>query len=153
MDYPKIIKTEWHSDKKLIVTQLRGDVEMSDVERWETSFKNALGQIEDNGVFKIFVNLFGFKAADIEAHKRYRNIIPQTLADYGWKVGYVDLFEESKDMVFKNIRGIRCVGAAHVHQDETKIEKYETNFGRENERFFTDPEKADEWIRALKIAD
>jgi hypothetical protein len=151
MNYPKITTTEWHPDKKLIITQLSRDVDLADVELWETSFKNTLDTIEDNGIFKIFVNLHGFKAADIEAHKRYRSIIPLTLADYGWKVGYVDLFDEARDMSFKNIRGIRCVAAAHVHHDETKIEKYEMNFGRENERFFTDPKRAEEWIEALKF--
>jgi hypothetical protein len=153
MNFPKITETTWHPDEKLIITHLSGDVDLADVERWEESLKTAFEKIEDNGVFKIFVNLHGFKATDIEAHKRYRSIIPLMLADYGWKVGYVDLFDEAKDMSFKNLRGIRCVGAAHAHQDETKIEKYETNFGRENERFFTNPEVARQWIEALEIRD
>ncbi len=44
---------------------------------------------------------------------------------------------------------IRCTGAAHIHQDATKIEKYESLFGRDNERFFTDPTLAEEWILQL----
>lgn len=149
----KVMETGWYPEEKLIITHLSGDIDIHDVDQWQKSLYTALEQIDNNGVFKIFVNLYGFKATDIEAHKRYRGIIPLTLADYGWKVGYVDLFDEAKDMAFKNIRGIRCVGAAHAHQDETKIEKYETLFGRENEHFFTDPDRAEEWIKALKIGE
>ena len=153
MNHRKITETAWYPEEKLIITYLSGEIDFIDIKRWEASLKTAFEQIEDNSIFKILVNLHGFKATDIEAHKHYRSIIPLMLADYGWKIGYVDLFDEAENMVFKNTRGIRCVGAAHVHQDKTKIEKYETNFGRKNERFFTDPVEANEWIRALKTVE
>jgi hypothetical protein len=96
--------------------------------------------------------MYGFKAVNIDTHKRFRGIVPLTLADYGWKVGYVDLFEEeARTMTYKNTRGIKCVGAVHSHQDETKMDLYETKYGSENEHFFPDPIRAIEWIENLEI--
>jgi hypothetical protein len=153
MENPIITKTEWLPEHRLIVTHLSGDVSIADVESWEKSLHTALDQIEDNSTFKIFINLWGFKALNLEAHKRYRAIIPLALADRGWKVGYVDLFEEAASLKFQNLRGVRCVGAAHAHQDASKIEKYESLFGREREHFFTDPQKAKDWIFGLPVSD
>jgi hypothetical protein len=48
-------------------------------------------------------------------------------------------------------RGISCVAAVHVHQDQSKIEKYDTMFGKETERFFTDPSLGESWIRSIVI--
>lgn len=154
MTTSKITETNWYPEKRMIVTQISGDLDVAEIERWEQSFKEALRLIDDNTTFKIFVNMFGFKAVNIGAHKRFRNIIPLTLADYGWKVGYLNLFEEeARTMTFKNIRGIRCIGAAHAHQDETKTELYETRFSRDNERFFPDPIQAQRWIENLQLSN
>ncbi len=145
----KITRTDWYPQQRLIVTHISGDVDKQDVEFWQQSLELALAKIEDNSSFKIFVNLFGFKAVDLETHKRFRTIVPETLARYNWKVGYVDLFDEANSMQYSSTRGIQCVAAAHAHQDETKIEQYETRFGRDKERFFTNQETAIQWIRGV----
>ncbi len=144
--FEKITSTQWHPQRSLIETTLSGDVDEQDIIQWEQSLHRAMNQIPDGASFKIFVNLHGFKAVNIQAHKRYREIIPILLANYNWKVGYVDLFEESKDMKFQKTRNIGCIAAVHVHQDKEKIRKYEENFSRENEHYMTDSEKAKEWI-------
>lgn len=149
-----ITETNWYPEKRLIITHLSGDLEHSDIERWEQSLKETLNLVEDNSSFKIFVNLFGFKAVNINAHKRFRDVVPLTLAGYDWKVGYLGLFEEeAKTMVFTNTRGIQCAGAAHAHQDETKIVMYDSAFSSNRERFFTDPVLALQWIEALTLND
>ncbi len=142
----KIIGTNWWPDEKLIETKLIGEVDLDDIHSWKRSLTEAMNKIPEGGSFKIMVNLYGFKAVNIEAHKQYREIIPLLLAQYDWKVGYVNLFEESKTMKFTRTRGIHCFAAVHVHQDEEKIRKYEENFGRTNEHFMTDPIKAMQWI-------
>ncbi|MBW0434515.1 hypothetical protein HGB47_12895 [Leptospira yasudae] len=152
METAIITKTEWDPKQKLVTTKISGKVEIEDVEAWEKSLLDSLAQIPDNGTFKIFINLHGFEAANLEAHKRFRSIIPQILSDYGWKVGYVNLFEESKSMRFQNLRGIRCLAAVHVHQDETKIGNYEEKFGKENEHFYTDPIRAKNWIESYVLS-
>ncbi|HEY5822935.1 MAG TPA: hypothetical protein VIT44_01135 [Cyclobacteriaceae bacterium] len=151
MENSKTIETHWLPDEKLIVTQIAGDVTKEDILNWKKGLEHSLDQIADNSSFKIFVNLYGFKAIDLEAHKSFRGIVPLTLADYGWKVGYVNLFDESSSMALKNERGIKCVAAAHTHQDASKIEQYEIRFGRDEEHFFTDPQKAEEWIKAIPV--
>ena len=146
-----IIKTEWHPEQQLIITQISGEVNLKDVEEWEESLLNVLQLLPDQSKFKIFINLHGFKAANLDAHKRFRNIVPLTLAQHGWKVGYLDLFEESKQLTYTTTRGIECVAAVHVHQDETKIHLYESKFSRTNEHFYTDVDKALSWISDWKI--
>jgi hypothetical protein len=144
--------TNWYPEKKLLVTNISGYLETADVEIWEQSFKETLDQIDDNTRFKIFVNMHGFKAINMDAHKRFRAVIPTTLLEYGWKVGYINLFEEeAQHLHVKYTRGIQCVGAAHAHQDETKMELYESRFSNDQEHYFTDPNQAMQWIETLII--
>ncbi|RYY99968.1 MAG: hypothetical protein EOO11_03250 [Chitinophagaceae bacterium] len=48
-------------------------------------------------------------------------------------------------------RGVRCIGAAHVHHDDTKIGLYERRFRTATERFFTDARQAEEWIGTVPL--
>lgn len=146
----KIITTHWYPENKLIITHISGEANSDDIKRWEQSLLRTLDQVEDNDTFKIFVNLHGFKAINIEAHKQFRTIIPLTLATYGWKCGYVDMFEEASLLQLTNIRGIQCTAAAHAHHDETKMALYESNYSRSNEHFFTDPIAAQQWISNMQ---
>tara|TARA_R110001632_G_scaffold188596_3_gene309118 strand:- start:742 stop:1230 length:489 start_codon:yes stop_codon:yes gene_type:complete len=145
------LSSKWYNSKKLLVTRISGTVTLSDVIMWEDSLYKALQEIQDNDVFKIYVNLFGFKAQDVETHKKFRNIIPVTLSKYGWRVGYLDLFEEANDLKLSCTRGIRCLGAAHVHQDKSKINKYQFFFGIDNEAYFHNPSQASKWINELSL--
>ena len=149
MTNTKTIASNWDPNKNLLITQLSGEVDQSDIVYWEESLQDALSQIDDQSFFKIFINIHGFKAIDLDTHKRFRSIIPLTLAQYGWKVGYVDLFEEeARHITYTHTRGIRCMAAAHTHQDESKIARYEAEFSRDAEHFFTNPTEAREWIEA-----
>lgn len=143
----KITETNWYPDQQLIITKLTGVVDMQDIMRWEQSLHAAIAEIPDSTTFKIFVNLHGFTAANVDAHKYYRNIIPITLADYGWKVGYLAMFpEEAANLALTTRRNIRCIAAVHCHQDETKISKYQNLYSSDREHFYTDPEMAQRWI-------
>lgn len=139
--------TEWISEISLIITRLKGEVDETDVKEWNQSLQETFAKLPNHSKFKILIDLYGFQAKNLEVHKQYREIVPLTLARFGWKVGYVDMFERKKDLVLTTDRGIQCVAAVHVHQDETKINKYEELYSRENEHFWTDLEKAEEWIR------
>ena len=147
----KLKQTLWLPQERLILTELSGDVDLTDIQDWKRSITDAFALIENNSRFKIMVNLHGFKAVDVTAHKAFREIIPRVLANYGWRVGYLDLFPEAV-VDLKNERGIQCVAAVHVHHDETKINNYDTNYSREHERFFTDPVKAREWISSIRLS-
>jgi hypothetical protein len=122
----KITETKWYPAERLVVTHISGHVDEQDISKWQQSLEEVLNRIEDNSRFKIFVNLHGFKAVNFDAHKKFRVIIPSTLADYGFRAGYLGLFPEA-EVHLKNTRGIQCVAAVHVHQDDTKINNYDTN--------------------------
>lgn len=146
----KATDTKWYPEERLIITTITGDVDEEDISRWKQTLEATLAKVEDNGRFKIFVNLHGFKAVDFESHKKFRVIIPSTLAGYGFRVGYLGLFPEA-EVVLTNTRGIQCVAAVHVHHDETKINSYDSHFGHGMERFFTDPVVAEKWIHEINI--
>ncbi|MEP2671123.1 MAG: hypothetical protein ABJH04_19120 [Cyclobacteriaceae bacterium] len=148
----KIYTSQWVGAENLLITRLTGDVNIAEIVKWEKSLLNATEEIPNKSNFKIFVDLFGFKAVDIEAHKRFRSIIPLVLSQYGWRVGYLNLFEEANDLTLTSKRGIKCFGAAHVHHDATKIEKYQSMFGNKTEQYFTDPVMARMWISKLSIS-
>ena len=142
--------SKWISAQSLLVTRISGEVQLQDVELWKNSLKVALSQVADNSVFKMLIDLHGFKAADIQAHKKFREIIPLTLSRFGWRVGYLDMFPEAS-LTLSNERGIQCIAAAHVHHDATKINLYESKYSSPYERFFTDPQQAAQWIQNLNI--
>ena len=148
----KITESGWYPGEKLLVTHISGDVDEQDVDRWKKSLEEALNKIEDNGRFKVFVNLYGFKAVNFDAHRKFRVTIPSTLADYGFRVGYLGLFPEAQ-VALKNTRGIQCVAAVHVHHDDTKINSYDRLFGSETERFFTHPDVGEKWIRSIDVTN
>jgi hypothetical protein len=97
------------------------------------------------------VNLFGFKAENFEVHKAYRNIIPLLLADFGYRIGYLDMFPEAS-VELRHYRGIRCVAMANVHQDATKMKDYQERFSNSHEQYFTDQETAVNWIYGLQFS-
>ncbi|MEI6089497.1 MAG: hypothetical protein WCR42_03520 [bacterium] len=152
MNTTKIIKTQWFPDEGLIETHLSGDVGLTVLEQWEQSLNESLEQIPNDSSFKIFINFYGFRAADFNAHKRFRNIIPMTMSKYGWKVGYLNIFEgQTNHIVCSNTRGIQCIAAAHCHQDIAKMELFETKYSSENEHYFIDPQQAIEWLKGINI--
>ncbi len=148
----KFVESKWFPEKRLIVTQLSGDIETRDITQWERTLNEALNQIEDKQTFKIIINSLGLNPGDIQTHQKYRSVVPTILAAYGWKVGYVNLFEEAADMKFSTTRGIRCVAAAHVHHDAGKMGMYDTSFGNAKERYFNDLISARNWICNLKVS-
>jgi hypothetical protein len=145
-----IAESTWLKNEKLIVTRISGTATAEDVSRWKSSLLFALEQVPDNDVFKIMVDLHGFKAVNFDVHKQFRVIVPETLANYDWRVGYLDMFPEAQ-IELKSTRGIRCIAAVHVHHDESKIKNYDDNYSRFNERFFNDPAVARQWIVAFTI--
>ncbi len=87
MEASKKVETNWYPEKSLLVTQLSGILEKSDIENWEEEFVFTLENLEANTHFKLFVNLHGFTAANLEAHKRFRSVIPLTLVTMDGKWG------------------------------------------------------------------
>ncbi|HVG15539.1 MAG TPA: hypothetical protein VM935_11280 [Chitinophagaceae bacterium] len=143
-------QTNYLKEKRLVITELSGDIDSEDIEAWQQSLATVLRQLEPGTKFKILVDLYGYKARDFEAHKKFRAIVPQMLAEYGWYVGYLRMFPEAS-LFIRSSQNTYCVAAAHVHQDETKMRNYSENYSMRNERFFIDPEAARTWIDAIAV--
>lgn len=142
--------TTYLKDQQLVITELSGDLEIQDVESWQASLHATLQQLEPGTKFKVLVDLHGFKAVNFEVHKKFREVIPTTLAGYGWYVGYLRMFPDAA-ITIRSQNGIVCRAAAHVHHDETKIRNYADNYSMLNEGFFTDPAAARTWIESVNI--
>ncbi len=141
-------ESTWDASRRLLVTRLQGTVSVDDVRHWKASLQRELDRIEDNAQFKLIVDLYGYAFRDIGAHKEMRIVIPLTLASYGFRTALLDLFDPV-DLPLQKTRGIACIAAAYVHHDLYRMQEYNRQIGRANERFFTDYGEAEAWIQAL----
>lgn len=144
------VTTEWYAHEQLLITRLQGKITGNDVRRWQDSLQAVIETIPDNTKFKILVDLYGFEAENTEVHKEYRSIIPLLLADYGYRIGYLDMFPEAT-IELKSKRGIQCVAMANVHHNADKMLDYETRFSKLHEHYFTDPDAALQWIKSVTV--
>ncbi|QNA45939.1 hypothetical protein [Lacibacter sediminis] len=145
----KIVKAEWQSGEKLVVARLSGIVNLEDIQNWKNSLYNVLNLLPDNSSFKMLVDLHGFEAENMETHKEYRTIIPLLLADYNYRIGYLDMFPEAS-VELKQTRGINCIAMANVHHNADKMLDYQTRFGNEHEHYFTESDAALAWIKNMR---
>ena len=144
----KITEATYYPDQKIVELRLSGLLNAADIENWKNEIEKTMSQVPDNSTFKMLVNLHGFKAENFEVHKAFRNIVPLLLADYGYRIGYLDMFPEAS-VELKNTRGIQCVAMANVHQDETKMKDYQEKFSSAKEQYFTEPLVAEQWIESI----
>lgn len=144
------IMTEWYAGEQLLVTKLNGKMSRNDIEQWKSSLYAVIDTIPGNTNFKILIDLHGFEAENTEVHKEYRTIIPLLLADYGYRIGYLDMFPEAT-IELQNKKGIQCVAMANVHHNADKMLDYETRFSKPHEHYFTEPEVAMNWIKGVNI--
>jgi len=142
--------TQWYQAEQLVVTKLSGKVNSNHVQQWKESLDAVFKNIPEHTSFKMLVDLHGFEAESTEVHKEYRSIIPLLLADYGYRIGYLDMFPEAT-VELRNIRGIQCVAMANVHHNADKMQDYETRFSKPHEHYFTDPDAAMNWIKEFNM--
>lgn len=147
----KVIYSEFRADLGILITRLGGLINSSDIICWENSLLEATANIPANTTFSMFVNLMGFKASNFAVHKQFRTIIPTLLSNYGYRIGYLDMFPEA-EITLSNKRGIRCIAMANAHQDASKMLDYQTKFSNATEQYFTDEKAAWEWITNLPSA-
>ncbi|HUC79341.1 MAG TPA: hypothetical protein VMR70_00440 [Flavisolibacter sp.] len=141
-------QTSYFDKESLVVTELSGALDSNDIDEWRQSLNKVLEGLTPGTKFKILVDLHGFTATNFEAHKKFRVVVPETLAAYGWYVGYLRMFPEAQ-LTISSQQNIYCVAAAHVHQDETKIRNYAENYSMRNEKFFTDSSDARSWVESV----
>lgn len=148
----RVVFSHYFPEQKLLVTRLSGLLNSSDIKAWRDSLYRASESIPDHSTFKVLVDLHGFKAGNFEVHKEYRLIMPLFLAGFGYRIGYLDMFPEAS-LELKNMRGIRCVAMANVHQDESKMKDYQEKFSKPFEQYFTDSKAGIQWINSYSLKD
>jgi hypothetical protein len=140
--------TTWEPQIQLISTRLTGNIHLEDVVRWEAGLQQALAQIEENGAFKLLVDLSGYELRDMAAHKAMRVVIPQLLAAHNLRAAVLDLFPEA-EVKLQRTRGIICRAVANVHHDHDKMAEYERTLARSYQHFFTNADEARTWLLSL----
>jgi hypothetical protein len=141
-----IIEVRWDTVTGILLSHLSGLIGVEEVRRWQAMLAVELAGIPDVGRFKLLSNLQGYEPASLDAHKEFRNVIPETLMQYGFRPAFLDLFGV-KDVEIRATRGVICAAVAHVHHDAEKMNGYRQDLGRPNEQFFTDVSQAEVWLR------
>lgn len=142
------MQNSWLPNEQLIVTRLSGKLGIEDIIEWEKDLLKTMEYIPDEMSFKILVDLSDFEAENMEAHKYFRNIIPQLLADYSYRIGYLNMFPEVSIQLTKK-RDIECIAMANVHHNEEKMSDYQFRFSNQHEQYFTNTDKAMKWILSI----
>jgi len=138
--------SHWDDTLSILQTELKGPVTQGDVELWKKNLHTELNRIPDGRAFRLLLDLHGFEPVDLEAHKAMRLVIPHILMQHGMRPAYADLFDEPGTISVSMLRNRRCFAFANVHHDENKMGQYEIKIGRSDQRFFTDPTKARQWL-------
>lgn len=144
----KVIHSEWYPSEGLLTTTLTGVIQEEDIYDWEASLYRVAQFIPRNATFKALINLLYFEATDFTVHHQFRKVLPLFLSDYGYRIGYLDLFSEAI-IELRNERNIQCVAVAVIHHNEFKMKDYNSRFGNKHEQYFADPAKANSWIENI----
>jgi hypothetical protein len=142
-------RSEWDPVTGILRTNLTGPVTIDDVAAFREGLYRELAEIPDGGTFRLLLNLHGFEPVNLEAHKAMRTIVPEILARHGLRPAFIDLFDERPEVEITVSRGVRCIAFANVHHDEVKMTSYEQRIGQPNQRFFTDVNAAEIWLRNM----
>jgi len=138
--------SHWDAVTRILHTELSGNVTTDNVALWREGLYRELARIADDSQFRLLSSVYGYEPADIAAHKAMRTIVPEILATHGLRPAYLDLWEDQPEVEITRERGIECIAFANVHHDPAKINRFEEKIAKPNQRFFTDPDVAYEWI-------
>ena len=134
----------WEPEARLLTSRLTGTVTVDEVERWIAALDERLARIPDGTDIVLLSNLHGYEPADLDAHKRMRDVIPTRLAAMGWRTGLVDIV--GGDLAVETEPRLTCSKVAHVHHDAAKMAAYQAQAGSPTERFFSALAPACEWL-------
>lgn len=147
----KSINSNWEPESGILRTELRGTVTSQDIEFWRDGLYRELNRIPDNSRFLLLLDLHGFEPENLETQKTMRNVIPEILAAHGMRPAFIDLFDDKPEMRIFLTRGIQCIAFANVHHDPAKMDNYEKKIAKPEQRFFTDPHAAEEWLAGFAL--
>ena len=134
----------WMPEVRAVLTQLSGTVDVAEVERWIAGLDAELAKIPDGTEIVLLSDLHGYEPADLDAHKRMRDVIPTRLAAMGFRTTLADVVGATLEVA--RAPRVVCSKVAHVHHDAGKMAAYEAGHATPHERFFTSAAFANEWI-------
>ena len=149
----KTTTSTWQAQTNLLSTRVAGVLTLDEVRRWKEGLEQMARRISKDETFRMLVDIRGYEVADQEreVHQAMREVVPLFLAAHGFRMGFFDLYEEEPP-VGRGETSARCVAVAHVHHDAGKMERYNELLARPAERFFTDADEAERWLREAETA-
>ena len=144
------VTSRWDPIRDVLVTELRGPVDVAEVEAWRAGLQVEVDRIPDGTCFRLLLDLTGFEPAGLDAHKAMRTVVPCLLLAHGMRPAFLDLFPETAEPEVRTERGVVCVAFANVHHDPDKMARYEERIATGNQRFFTSRAAAEEWVLGVK---
>ena len=129
---------------RAVLTQLTGSVAVDDVERWIEALDRELAKIPTGTEIVLLSDFHGYEPADLDAHKRVRDVIPVRLAAMGFRTALANAVGAEIDVA--SAPRVVCSKVAHVHHDAAKMAAYESAHATPRERFFTSAAFANEWL-------
>lgn len=140
------IQSKWDPLSRILTTSLQGNVDVTDIKCWQIGLLDTLSYIEPKTTFKLISSMIGYQPTSLQVHKRMREVIPLTQADYGFRTRFFDIFE-TEDIPIRMLRGIRLTATAHIHHDVYKMTTYQKQLGTATEGWFTDAHIAWNWLQ------
>ena len=119
------VESQWDPGRALLVTELKGPVDVEAVKAWRAGLQEQVDRIPDGTRFRLLLDLTGYEPAGLDAHKAMRTVVPDLLVAHGLRPAFLDLFPEAPEPAITAEREVVCVAFANVHQDETKMSRYE----------------------------
>lgn len=133
---------------EILETALRGTVDQAAVQAWADDLRFLVSRLPSGANFKLLLDLHGYEPADVAAHRAMREVVPDLLVACGLRPAFADLFPEAGEVRMPAAPRVRCTAFANVHHEAAKMERYEREIARPEQRFFTDREPALQWLRS-----
>jgi hypothetical protein len=141
-------KVIWDEVQTLLITRIRSPMGVADVAAYRSALDHELSGVAHSTTFIWLSSAVGYDAmADRAAHMELRSVVPLTLAAYGFRTSLLDM-HEGAEIPITQTRGIVCRALAHVHHDTAKMEALNEKLGRPGERYFSDEDSAQAWLKS-----
>jgi len=143
------ICSKWNQENALFYTRISGLVGFAEVKKWETEMLKESQSIPKDTQFKFLVDERNYEFKDMEVHKFKRDVMPKFLAAFGFKLSVLSA-EDKKvldETVTINDKNIQCIAVVMVHHDEEKMQAIDDEFGQNNEKYLSNIETAENWLK------
>ena len=146
------LEAHWDQDSSIFFTRISGLVGYTELKQWEELLINESQKIPANSEFKFFVDESGYQFNDQNVHKAKKDIMPKFLAHYGFMLSVLPTVEITRlrKEIKLNDKGIHCIAICMNHHDEEKMAEIQQTYGKENEKYFSNFQRAEQWVQAYR---